>query len=261
MNSKDDHVLSDKPDLLGLGESILGALVSRTKSIFLSAPSNAEQLGRVQEFYEKERFKEERRSIVDGSSTTYRGFIESTLRKASLAAISGSTIVDLGCGQALVSDFARSLDFGKYVGVDALVSDVTRHSLGSANHVTLIESSLLEVSSFASHLKGASVLMSNSLCYVHQDAAAKTLFRELHDAGVAQLVIVDPHPSLYWENQFSGIRIELRTVDRIASFCDGRFSFDHHSRLFQFQFRNKPIWRVSNGLIFQRDSMDHWGAE
>lgn len=167
------------------------------------------------------------RSLADDD---YEDFTESTadwyLRPLlSLEAVSrhlsspgGLKIVDLGCGRAGLLRWLRERSSGvvQYVGVDQDEVAIARCQEREPD-ASFVVRDLRDPPT--PDLQPPDLLfMVNVLPYLREPVAA---MRHLHRISHSRtnLIVLDPHPALYWESEFGGFGLKLRDVATSRAFA------------------------------------------
>lgn len=226
------------------------ALVSRARAPF--ARRSAIASAPVAAFYQSARGQEEKYEIVDLSRGSYRRLLDDLDQFAPIFLTSTAKILDLGSGDLhLLHHLERHGALPEaYWGVDILApSKMARRLVNSKYGFETLD---LQEANFSPPFKPNLVFSSNTLCYLRSPDIVLARAVSLLEAG-GFLVIIEPLPSLFWENYFSGIHLNLRPRGALRPAIERMgvtFVGDH--LLYAFYIAGQHLWPVACLSIFRR---------
>lgn len=149
--------------------------------------------------------------FTDSSRDWYLAILDASQVLRDRLQVAGNHILDLGCGRGFLYDWLgqRSEDPFTYHGVDISSGMVkaarAMHSGDVAFHVA-------DAATCPPLYRKPDVIAAiNVLPYIQDPARALAVWRVAAKRDTL-LVVVDPSPSLYWEREFGGFGIKIRSM-------------------------------------------------
>jgi len=230
--------------------SLAVGTASRFRSLF--APQGLTPAIAVRRFYEQARGNEEQYEIIDLGQGAYRGLLEGLSSDAPPFRARDARVLDLGCGDLhllhhLCQTSARP---ARYHGIDILPPSVASSRLLNED-LTFQSGDLgnLQVNCpFAANL----AITCNALCYVqHPQNILRQAAENLTVGGYA--IVIEPIPSLFWENYFNGIHLHFRPRGSFNAFL-AELGVAHKGDYILYAVRifGRPCWPVAYLSIFAK---------
>jgi len=171
----------------------------------LSDRFRAEHNAAVRRFFEQWRGREVDADVTDATSPLYRevlSLVSDQLRSGA----EESTLLDIGCGGLSLHKWlqAQQVVFREYVACD--LTQARNGQYAREHSIRLVEGDFTSPNTDLGHSYDWLVLI-NVLTYcpdLHQAMGA------LPKGHGARVLIIEPHPSLYWEPYFDRVRVRYR---------------------------------------------------
>jgi SAM-dependent methyltransferase len=239
--------------------SIVFSIWEGCKSRILSKRSlsgNVTDHTKIFDFFRNERYNEKNQSIIDTATSWYFKFAIDLIIFV-LKDRNAINIVDLGCGQGKVFIELTNIGviLGKYIGIDLFISEQQRNLEKHDTNVKFIQGDAGKtLSELPNNFAETSVLVAiNALCYNHN---IENFVNSIGNDDVVRgkwsdFVVVEPYPSIFWENFFDGIHVHLRSPRTMCEyFTRGGWELRQARKIYLFKVGDHYFWPVAYGLWF-----------
>lgn len=168
---------------------------------------NLKKNGNIQTFFKNHYSCQADPLIFDGNSDGYLLQLFPLIKEIDFI----ENIIDLGCGEAALYYFCkkRKIKFSKYIGIDFAIPDKIIDHDASIHHADFTDNTTVR------HLTSQSILFAiNTFCYINKIAEIQAL-DTTKDNSVAQLLVLEPWPGIFWDRHFDGIWPNYRTPQEL----------------------------------------------
>lgn len=191
--------------------------------------------------------------VVAVGSAPYDQLLQYTLTSISHRRSSVDTVLDFGCGAGhLLNVLRRTFPGASYVGVDVNTRMINQLSATHGDQKTNFEPNLDRVSEVDV------AFLINVLCYV-SDLELVDLLADLSQrmAPASSLIVIEPFPSVRWEQRFSGLSLRLRRPDELA----GKLQMHGYEQLYTSEVglatvRSRSVLRFAWAAEYRREGND-----
>ena len=158
----------------------------------------------IQTFFHDNYYVKKDGLVFDGTTS---GYLSKISKAIDLKSLNDRTIIDLGCGKKTFYYWLvqNSVTPAKYIGIDFSINDESEGISCVVND---------DITSIDRYLSGEKniVVMSNSLCYMH-DTKINTVLSKIRTGD--EVIILDPSPNFFWDAHFNGIKPIYRNVEKV----------------------------------------------
>lgn len=180
------------------------AMKDSIKSRFL--PDGCLDTEKIRQFFQDASENKNDLDIFDAEKESYGDILRVLIDGLNIV-----SVVDIGCGNgSLLHFFNRGgIQFERYLGVDLYIGGFSQNVLD--DRVSFREGDFRNIV----YPKSSSVFMINVLAYINEISTINNFVCESYPERV---FVVEPYPSVIWENRFSEISPKYRSLPEIEEY-------------------------------------------
>ena len=212
----------------------------------------------VKEFFQERSTENNFNDFTDSSSGWYLLLIENSKMVSTLLSKGKSYILDIGCGRAFLFKWLAyyyNQQLERYLGIDFDELCITKCSLNIRDHrAKFISLDANNIGNIRDRFgKYSLIFCINIFPYINNlELFVKHLFSSSNKE--THVIVLDPVPSPYWEKNFGGFSIKIRTPDNICNiFIKNGFIPVEKGSLYALKFFKHCIGEICSLTIFRKN--------